>query len=168
MANKIRNKVPEFKLIIEATKACKLIPKEIIMERVISKNFMPGSKHSSALQIYPVPLSAHSPQQQDILAALLAKHTIRTKNSENFSRLYNRPKTVSNLKNKKEVNTIGNETNEKIKEDSNIETLPKFISNSSKKDAEYIGDYELGIEIGRGTYAAVRLAQHKVTAEKVI
>ena len=155
------------KLIIDSTNICKIIPTDHFIERFESKKIIVKSKHANGLQNYPFSLSDHSPQQQNIISELLAKFTLNTKNSEVLSHLYNRPKTVLNIKNNAKVKTLEKNANKKYKQYSTLEILPKCTLNALKKDVEYIGDYELDNEIGRGTYAIVKLAHHKITNEKV-
>lgn len=159
MTSRLRKKRTEPKLLIENAKVAKL-PKDLGLE--INPCKLPGSgqKPLNPLQLYAFPVPSQTPPHNNILAALLAKHNFKSKNSE-VRGLQNRPKTVSNLKKKKKIptNTIENPDF--------LDSIPKCVIESAKVKIEILGDYELGIEIGKGSYGVVREGVHLKTREKV-
>ena len=169
MASRNRNRMLEAKLVIENSKPAKTPTTDIITEQILCSQAFKGSKHVSIVQIDPSTLISQNPAQHPILTALLAKHILRSKNAE-IRRLQTRPKTVSNLKNSKKKKRFYmgcNEAGDKAKEVDILESLPKLSANLSKIKTEMIGDYELGVEIGKGAYGVVRLGYHQHTHEKV-
>ena len=158
MANK-RPKITNPKLIIETSKLSKVTTRDPTGDKIFSNLFLTNSTHFHGSQMTPLPLSANS-QKPGILEILLAKH-IKTKNIESL-KLNHRPKTVLNLKSKKEV-----DIKERPNEPKFENIIPLCVSNLEKKEKIMIEDYEIGLELGKGAYGKVRKAYHKLTNDAV-
>jgi tRNA A-37 threonylcarbamoyl transferase component Bud32 len=98
-----------------------------------------------------------TPSNPDMLNQIISKHVQK---SRERPRLQTRPKTVSNLK-KAGMNDTAEKNN-----DFN-ENLPRCITLHEKKESEWLGDFELGEEIGKGAYGVVRMGTKRITNLKV-
>jgi tRNA A-37 threonylcarbamoyl transferase component Bud32 len=154
MGSKTKHRVGELKLTVEATRVYQMCLSEGNVERS-------GSKQRINARV------VGSWQQNTVgntpgvgLVELLVKRKTMINKEKKETRLHRRPNTESSLKNKREINT-------KIEESNKEEVLPRFIASSLRKENECVGDYFIAEELGKGTYATVRLGLHRSTNEKV-
>lgn len=177
MAAKIRKKVPDAKLAIEATRAFNIDKPDKIPEKlssasppsnIVSRTQTINSKPPIPTQI-PSHASSNSPKSRGILETILSQHP-RLPGYSGYPKLQNRPRTVSSLKNKKEVFESSNEAQTKSdrqNDEVNNDFTPLCVTMSCKKDNITVGEYELGNEIGKGAYGTVRLGVSCASGEKV-
>lgn len=143
----------ECKLMIDSVKPASLVINDFAVERM---GLLKASKKCSLLRINNYKPNSSTPQVKDILERLLVKKTQKKHFSEK-SQINSRPKTEFNLK-----KVSVNETTEKA----NLpEILPRYLTMTEQ--SEFIGEYELGPEIGKGSYGTVRVGVSSVTSEKV-
>ena len=151
----LRNKARqvECKLMIEAVKPASSVIKDLTMERM---GLQKTSKKCNLLKLNNYKPNSSTPQVKDILEKLLVQKTQKMHFSDK-SRINSRPMTGFNLK-----KVSVNESTEK----SNLPgILPRYLTITEQ--SEFIGEYELGPEIGKGSYGTVRVGTSSVTSEKV-
>jgi Protein kinase domain len=161
MANKLRNKSSDSKIIKDAIKSSKIMFNEFNLGRRGSKAFLSSVKQTSFSQINSIPAPGSLGPKPDIIESLLAKHILISKKSRSL-KLKTCPKNFSNSKNETKVYTNDNKHKEYVK----ANTLIGCLAAPKKKETSYVGDYELLDEIGKGTYGVVKLANHTQTNEK--
>lgn len=151
-----RPKISDCKLVIDSTKPTTLVLNDLNNERT---SMLKTSKKLNLLKFSNHKSSAATPQVHDILEKLLVKKPQKMHFSDK-SHISARPKTVFNLKKL----PIASENGEK----SNIsDALPRYLTITEQQEPEFIGDYELGSELGKGSFGTVRVGVHSVTNEKV-
>lgn len=156
MALRNRPKHNECKLMIDSTKPISLVLNDLNVERMA---LLKTSKKSNLLKFNNYKSNAATPQIHDILEKLIVKKTRKLHFSEK-SHISARPKTVFNLKKVPINGENGDKSNV-------VDALPRYLTITEQQEPEFIGDYELGSELGKGSYGTVRVGIHSVTNEKV-